>query len=247
MKIRQLLALSIIALSASTAAAQTYQTSHFKFWRVEEMPIRKKVTLQGQFDKLRWTAETTAIAFIGNPVQKNDEPVPDKTTHLLAYALLRQEKPQPQRWVAISNQVTKEARLLLGDPALLLIPAAKAIAPKEPGKVTMPLDHFLCYVVLDPPTMAKEYRLLDQFDALQKRPERVSQLRPAYFCVPVSKNGEEIPDRKTHLTLYALAPRTPLKPVVPIITRDQFGLAKLRALESFFLGVPTLKNGWGAK
>lgn len=239
MKNRTFLLFAAVVLFASAAQAQRYQMSHFKFWKVEESPFTKRVRLQGQFDKTPWGAAVTSIAFFGNPVTKNEEPIPDKLTRFIAYRLTSAQ--QPHRVVTIANQFSKEARLFLGDPALLLVPAmlAKAERPPAPG-----LDHFVCYVVRDDGTISRDVTLEDAFDAQQKEIERVGRLHPVFFCVPVSKNGEGIPNRRSHLTLYAFTPRTFLKPPIGVIARDQFGTHKLTAVESVLLAVPSDKLEW---
>jgi len=245
MKTRVLLALSVLFLSAS-ASAQQYRTSHFKFWStLTDDKFETRVTLKGQFDKERWRASVSSWVLIGNPVIKNEEPVPDRVTHLVAYRI--KAETQPRRTVVISNQVQREGRFLIGQPVLLLLPAAKSFAPAKPERVQSPLDHFVCYQILEPPVIRRPYRLEDQFDVRLKKPERIDELKPELFCVPVSKNGEEIHDPRTHLTLYAIAPPTKLERPFVVNVRDQFGLHELRAVASRFLGVPTLKKGWEAK
>lgn len=222
------------------------EVDHFKFWAVQVVPFADTVRLRGQFDSATWTARIESVQYLGNPVRKNSEPILDSTTHLVAYFLKQSERPQPRRWVKLSNQITRDsATWHLTDPALLLVPAGKSLSSTPPPAPGGKLSHFLCYVVLESPAIVKSYRLVDQFDVRREKVENVTHLEPAFFCVPVQKNGEPIRNEKVHLALYDLTPRDSLKPPVTVVTRDQLRTGPLQVIESLLLAVPSRKLSWG--
>jgi hypothetical protein len=115
---------------------------------------------------------------------------------------------------------------------MVTLAAAPAQAKDPPG---VNPTHFLCYRVSQntalKPTAVK---LKDQFGAFG------SKLGKAVFlCTPVSKNGEEIKDQKTHLTCYAVAAKNAGRKVVVV---HQFGKQQLTVGGSYVLCLPSLKE-----
>lgn len=226
-------------------------SNHFKIWQIASKPLARGVTLRGQFDKINQDAATVAADWLANPVDKNGEGIADITHHLVGYSLKPPPPPPaPKRWVMIANQFYPEQDKTvwqLGDPKMLLLPASKTIPPKPPQPPPVPTDlaHFLCYAVEQPKAFAKNVTLEDQFDIKLNKPEKITGLQPAYFAVPVSKNGGPIVNVDIHLALYNIAPRSPAKPPIQVLTRDQFGVLELTAQESIILAVPTAKLAWG--
>jgi len=106
-------------------------------------------------------------------------------THLVGYFLRKLEKPQPRRWVKISNQFTQGEQWHLGNPTFLLLPAGKTFANEPPKIPDGQVDHFLCYVVRDGTAKRKSITLEDQFDLKLKRKEKILRIKPAFFGVPV--------------------------------------------------------------
>jgi hypothetical protein len=248
------LKLAIVALALTVSCAPhrpsgepppERELDHFKFWSVGEIAVDRQVMLKGQFDEKPWPAQIESIHFIANPVQKNDEPVLDSKTHLVAYFLRQSEKPEPRRWVTLSNQISKAARWRLTDPAFLLVPAGKTFPPNVPALPTGSVDHFVCYIVQQTDPVTKALKLVDQFDRRREMVERISKLEPAFFCLPVEKNGEPMHNSHVHLAIYDIAPHATLNPPVTVWTKDQLRPSILVAGESMMLAVPSRKTGWG--
>ncbi|HUD89178.1 MAG TPA: hypothetical protein VMR17_22215 [Xanthobacteraceae bacterium] len=219
--------------------------NHFKIWKVTTKTAGRGVTLRGQFDKLNQDAVLQTVEWLANPVKKNDEAVGDPKQHLVGYSL--KTAPAPKRWVILSNQFHKpkdQTLWHLGDLAALLVPASKVYQGDAPQPPT-DLDHYACYVVEQPQAFAQGVVLEDQFDVRLKRLEKIAKLEPAFFGVPVSKNGEKLINVDMHLALYDIAPKADSgKPPIKVITRDQFGVLELTVEESLMLAVPSEKLKW---
>ena len=91
----------------------------------------------------------------------------------------------------------------------LLTPAGKVLngAPQPQQG-----DHFVCYKVEPPKPFQVDLSFQDQFDVHFKKSEKVAELTPDYFCMPVRKKRKEKPEEEginnadTHLALYAFKP-----------------------------------------
>jgi hypothetical protein len=219
------------------------RVDHFKIWKVEKLTFQRPVRLKGQFDQAPWQTQVESIEYVANPVEKNDKPIRFRSRHLVAYFLRQSEEGGPRRWVTFTNQFGA-ARWRLTDPALLLLPASKVLdgdPPEPPGG----LDHFLCYIVRQTSPVAGPIKLIDQFDRRRDAVERIQQLDPAFFCVPVEKDGKPRVHPEVHLALYDLDPGTSLDQAITVRTRDQFGARTLKATQSLLLAVPSTKTDWG--
>ncbi|WP_373499095.1 hypothetical protein [Desulfococcus sp.] len=108
------------------------------------------------------------------------------------------------------------------------------------------LDHFKCYVVQGPKgfKLKPPITLSDQFDKQRGRIETITELSPAFFCVPVDKNDTKRKNPDEHLALYDITPHDVLTPPIPATVRGQFGTVPLIATESILLAVPTEKKRW---
>ncbi len=95
--------------------------------------------------------------------------------------------------------------------------------------------HFLCYRV-SPVSKLKptSVKLQDQFGASGSRLGN-----PVMLCTPVSKNGEPVKDKRTHLTCYTVAPKKVGKRVVVV---HQLGKQELTVVSSYMLCLPSLKE-----
>lgn len=225
------------------------QLNHFKIWKIGTKKFQRGVTLLGQFDKeARQDAVIDAAEWLANPVNKNGEGVPNPNQHLVGYFLKPPAKPAPKRWVLLSNQFHSEKTETiwhLGDPVVLLVPASKVYSGEPPAPPTG-IDHFECYVVEEAKSFAPPVVLEDQFDVKLKRREVIKELRPLFFAVPVSKNGERIMNPPAHLALYDITPKSDSgKPPIKVSTRDQFGRLDMEVEASILLAVPSLKLKWG--
>jgi hypothetical protein len=224
------------------------QLNHFKIWKIGTKKFQRGVTLLGQFDKeTRQDAVIEAAEWLANPVNKNGEGVPNPEQHLVGYFLKPPAKPAPKRWVVLSNQFhpeKAETMWHLGNPVALLVPASKVYEGQPPAPPTG-IDHFECYVVEGAKGFPQPVVLEDQFDVKLKKPEKISDLLPVFFAVPVSKDLGPITNPQAHLAIYDITPKTiGGKPPIKVITRDQFGVLELQVEESILLAVPSLKLKW---
>jgi hypothetical protein len=225
---------------------QQPKLDHFKFWKVKAIEAPNTVSLLGQFDgKKEWRAALRTINYLGNPVDKNKEGIVNPKLHLVAYSI--RAETQPARIVWFTNQFAKEpTKWQLGQPAWLLVPAAKSLNGK-PGAPPV-ATHFVCYTVDGEKAFSRSVTLLDQFDKLSERIETVEKLTPAYFCVPVQKRFkdkvEKILDPHTHLAIYKIFPHDPPKNPIEAFTRDQFGAQDQIVLGPELLAVPSIKKKW---
>jgi hypothetical protein len=152
--------------------------------------------------------------------------------------------------VVLANQFHAEkdkTTWRLGDPAVLLLPASKDYKDNPPDPPA-DSDHYECYIVRDADKLGFDETLTleDQFDTkIGKGVEKIERLEPAFFAVPVSKNGGKVKNRDVHLALYNIFPkRDARKSRIAPFTRDQFGMLHLEVEESLMLAVPTRKIAW---
>jgi hypothetical protein len=203
---------------------------HFVFWyTAQEIPFQDAHAI-GQFGPV--PIRTSSIELLGNPAQKNAEPVNDQYAHLhlVAYRLI--QPPPFQGKVRITNQFGEE-EWSIGDPALLLVPAYKR---HDDSPVPTPPQgpHFVCYEVTKAPYV-RPIRVRDQFIDQQ------IGLRPKYLAVPVDKNNEGMWNKDAHLALYEFCGHTFPEPIT-VYARDQFGHWQLPITRSGLLGVPSKKD-----
>jgi hypothetical protein len=222
---------------------------HYKFWMLNRIPFARTVTTRGQFDGPLRARTTIALDFIGNPVAKDRGMVQFPERHLTGYTLEPPipTVPEPHRRVVFSNQFAEKTEWHIGDPQLLLLPAGKSFAEGMPKDPTPPATHYLCYQVRSGDVVNREVQLQDQFDDVIGHPEREGPLYPAYFGVPVEKNGEPIGNPDVHLAIYRFQPREGLPKPIFIRTSDQFIPLLpilLTVLGPTMLAVPSLKLDW---
>ena len=239
---------AITSTDAAPPPPPAPKLDHFKFWRLKPgIPYVEAIKLFGQADEKWWDAAVQRLDFIGNPVRK----IHDHTTTAPQYQLHYdvywiKTNPQPTRKVTLSNQFTNNEKQTwwIKDPQWLLVPAGKTT---QGAPVPQKGDHFVCYQVLDPKAFGVNLQLQDQFDVLMKDWEQIEQLTPAHFCIPVQKQRkgkepEKLLDPVTHLALYSFKPEVLPKPI-NAVSIDQFQTNKLAAVQSVFLGVPSIKYG----
>ncbi|HEV7764484.1 MAG TPA: hypothetical protein VGQ76_05745 [Thermoanaerobaculia bacterium] len=134
------------AASSDTVKAEppppaAHVVDHYKFWKVRPVPFpHRAVKLKGQFDREAWEGRIGSPMYLGNPVEKNGEPILKPDWHLLAYTV--KGPPQPPRTVVIENQFRKGETWQIADAAWLLVPASKSLeaAPEKPPEGA---DHYL--------------------------------------------------------------------------------------------------------
>lgn len=222
------------------APPPAHVVDHYKFWKVKPLPFpHRAVKLKGQFDREAWEGRIGTPMYLGNPVEKNGEPILKQDWHLLSYTL--KGPPQPPRTVVIENQFRKGETWQISDAAWLLVPAAKSLeAP--PKTAPQGADHYVCYIAKPADPVPGPVKLFDQFDKKRGKTEEVSKLTAAYFCVPAEKNGEPIYNPREHLAIYTFEPRDPF--AIRVFTLDQFGAQRLQVENSELLAVPTWKLDW---
>jgi hypothetical protein len=240
--------LGLVLVAGFGIQGQQPKPDHFKFWKVRPVETQLTVWLKGQFDEKEWRADLRTVNYLGNPVDKNKEGIPNEKLHLIAYSI-RADK-QVSRTVWLTNQFfpKEPAAWRLGQPAWLLVPADKVLKG-EPGKPPVS-THYVCYSVEKPEPFSRPVALVDQFDRLMKDAEKIERLEPVYFCVPVQKKVTEtiskILDPNTHLAVYKIFPPDKLPKPIIALTRDQFAGRKLEVWNSELLGVPSVKRKWEA-
>lgn len=222
---------------------------HYKFWILNRLPFVRTVSTKGQFDFGPRSRRTVALDFIGNPVAKDGIAAQFPDRHLTGYTLEPPipSVPEPHRRVVFSNQFGDKTEWHLGDPYLLLLPAGKSFPDGKPVDPTPPNTHYLCYQVLRAEALDRVVQLQDQFDDVIGHPEIEGPLFPAYFGVPVEKNGEPIGDAQVHLAIYRFQPREGLPEPIFIRTSDQFIPLLpilLTVLGPTMLAVPSIKLDW---
>jgi hypothetical protein len=235
-------------LAGFVIEGQQPKLDHFKFWKVKTIEAPNTVSLLGQFDgKKAWRAALGTINYLGNPVDKNKEGIVNPKLHLVAYSI--RAETQPARMVWFTNQFAKvPAKWQLGQPAWLLVPAAKSLSRNQKPGAPPVATHFVCYTVDGQQAFSRSVTLLDQFDKLSERIEKIEQLTPAYFCVPVQKRFKEKVEKilhpDTHLAIYKISPQVTPKNPIEAFTNDQFGARDQIVLGPEFLAVPSIKQKW---
>jgi len=165
------------------------------------------------------------------PVNKNDEGIPEPWSGLTCYPIPSGEPAPPT--VIATNQFGSQTLDLL-DPVELCVPSS---GPSEPlGS----LDHYKCYEASGS-VVPGPVDLLDNFHDLQGASQTVQDLDPALFCNPVDKNGEGINDISAHLTCYSYTPAG-LPPSGPVPIVNQFGEDTLNLTTPSKLCVPSTKQ-----
>lgn len=186
--------------------------------------------------------KVTRRAELCNPVEKNGEPLVNRSAHLQCYAT---DGRAPNKLVAVQNQFGSQ-RLLVERPRRLCLPTAKRIILRGPPRrfppIRVPVDHFQCYAVksrspLNAAHRVRAVKLNDQFGG------RAARLGPAFqLCAPVQKRWKgrvkRIRHPVKHLVCYWLNRRK-----VPrrVGIRNQFERRIVRTLYSKSLCVPSNK------
>jgi hypothetical protein len=218
---------------------------HYLFWRTYRAGVQQPVRVQGQFDGDAWETLLLHVEYLGNPATKQRdgrevEPVHHPQIHLLAYEL-SERRPAPPSGVQVRNQFTRDdwTDWQLGVSRYLLIPARKAKGgePDPDGPPPPRVDHFLCYEVLEGPAVEESVWVVDQFGE-----SRIEYLRPILLGVPCDKNGEGVLHPDVHLAIYEIAPGVKPPTTIGVRTADQLRRLELSAIESVWLGVPSLKR-----
>jgi hypothetical protein len=97
-------------------------------------------------------------------------------------------------------------------------------------------EHFQCYDIVEAKASPKrQVQLQDQFGET-----RTVTAKAVLLCNPVSKNGEEIHDKRTHLVCYQMRPGKPVGKRVEV--QNQFGTEPISVKSSRILCVPSLKR-----
>jgi hypothetical protein len=217
--------------------AQELRLDYFLFYDVNNREVAEPVTLKGQFERRGepLPARVRLLDYFANAVEKNREPLYDKTAHLTWYRTV--QAPEPRRVVTFADQFGR-GRLWLGDPEALLVPTHKRERGSSPPQR---LDHYKVYRVLDYgriPDAAVSLR--DQFG-----PSRARVRVPRYFAVPVVKThrGKTYPlfNPRAHLVIYAITP-TQIERRVSLA--NQISASAHATKGTIMLGAPCQKLDW---
>ena len=106
----------------------------------------------------------------------------------------------------------KTAAILLTIGAGIAFGSPAQAQGKDPPGVNP--THFVCYRVSQSTKLKPAaVKLKDQFGAFGSKIGN-----PLFLCAPVSKNGEEVKDSKTHLTCYSISAKNASKKVKALRT-----------------------------
>ena len=96
-------------------------------------------------------------------------------------------------------------------------------------------EHYQCYRPAEPVPVEHSVKLSDQFGTATVRLVKV-----AFLCVPVSKNGELLADKKSHLVCYF--ERLGNEANRKVVTINQLGKLQYGVGQAVMLCVPSLKR-----
>ena len=130
--------------------------------------------------------------------------------------------------------MTKRAIAALGGMAIAVALTSSAAAQVTPAGLDP--EHYECYEPDPAPTFVPEnVTLRDQFRRIQ-----LQAIDVAFLCTPVSKNGQRLADKLSHLVCYDLSTNTPINETV--VTSNQFGQHRFRLGVAKLLCLPSLKR-----
>jgi len=199
-----LIALVVVTgLCVASGSAQILPENHYLIYETPyAMGITGDIELYDQFGALQFTyAEFDLFA---NPVEKDYEPYWDYGAHQTWYLI---DQPLTDEWrVDLNNQFGTQ-RWFVRDAHYLVLPAEKTMPSGPPP--TYEHNHYLCYEVIQAPTLDIDVTLHDQFLGFS-----TTVVRPLYFCNPCEKmfNGVWYPmvDDQVHLAVYLKFQPNPL-------------------------------------
>jgi hypothetical protein len=126
----------------------------------------------------------------------------------------------------------KAAILLAVGLGIAFTATAQAQGGDPPGVNS---THFLCYrVSQQKPLKPVEVKLTDQFGGFGTKIGNA-----LFLCTPVSKNGEAVKDKETHLTCYSVSAKNAGKKVN---VTHQLGSQQLTVGGSVVLCLPSIKK-----
>jgi hypothetical protein len=99
-------------------------------------------------------------------------------------------------------------------------------------------EHYQCYQIKGATKALPVKTLRDQFGGRKD----IRVIGPVSICAPVSKNGELVADKETHLVCYQIADPKPLKEPVPVLVLNQFGKFRFDVVQAETLCLPSLKR-----
>lgn len=99
-------------------------------------------------------------------------------------------------------------------------------------------EHYQCYEIKGPTKAIPVKSLRDQFGGRQE----LRVIGPVSLCAPVSKNGELLADKETHLVCYQIADPKPLPKPVTVAVKNQFGQFRFDVVVARTLCLPSLKK-----
>lgn len=124
--------------------------------------------------------------------------------------------------------------------SIVLCGSVQAQTPGETNLNPIGVDpeHYQCYDVKGSTKTIPVKTLRDQFGGAKD----LRVIGPVQICAPVSKNGERVADKLTHLVCYKIADTKPLEKPVQVEVKNQFGQFRFQVIQSRTLCVPSLKR-----
>ena len=190
-----------------------------------------QVQLNDQFGAFYADPDFTLAAF-GNPVDKNGEGILDPRAHLTVYRF--NPIATNEFIIGVLDQFGYNV-WHVKDPYILFLPALKNESGEPPRK-----DHYLCYQVVEGPTLDIEVQLSDQWGG-----GLYTLGQAALWCNPVEKivNGIPYPiyNPGHHLAVYVFVNADEI-PVTGFYFLDQFMTEYNDAMTPYLLAVPAQKQ-----
>jgi len=223
---------SLAILPVNDAHAPLLPVEHFETYLVTaEITSGAGVTLEDQFgisEHIVNRLEQFAI-----PVQKNDEPLDNTTSHLSFWTIT--DPTFIAREVVVDNQFGEQS-LKVFDGIYLAAPALK----NDEGRTELPTDlsHFKCYKVQGV-APGNKVTITGQFGT-----HTTTVLQPGLLCVPAKKTTDKgvvypVVNPMEHLLCYKIE-------VVgtgqTVLIRDQFSTSQTPLSFMDLLCVPSMKN-----
>jgi hypothetical protein len=230
--------------SAPAPASAPRGLDHFKCYTTTKPAFKRRiVTVKDQF--VSGKTAVLSVRTLCNPVSKrrpgskDTSKVLHRQAHLTCYQTRDSGIDVKEQRVSVTNQFGKRVLTVLR-PVSLCVPSLKSktqAPPRGPNPAQF-VDHFRCYAVKEQ-SVAKQLILADQFGRAFGRTLNVVRL-----CNPVSKNGGPVRRPRAHLVCYSFLDGNQFKGA-GVRVRNQFGLARLRALKTETLCLPSFKQKIG--
>jgi hypothetical protein len=238
MKRSLLIALFLVSFVAvyglsSVSAQPPRLIDHYLIYQTMQqfLVVPGQVALTDQFGAYHPDPDFITEAF-GNPVDKNGEGILDHQAHLSVYRI--HDIPTPVFDIGVTDQFGYN-NWRVGNAVYLLLPALKNESGEPPRK-----DHYLCYEVIEGPTLDIGVHLTDQWFS---GTYVLGQAK--LWCNPVEKvvNGIPYPVMNPghHLAVYEIVNPDGMQ-IISFFFLDQFMQEYNEAMIPWVLAVPAQKD-----